>query len=141
MSEQCSPELVQRHSQLLGNIESELRGLRSDTDRHEGIYKAVMQLSVTSERTLIVLEQQAKVQEVQAKVQDKILTDIDFLKEHAETKSTVERIHERVDILENKDALEALDFQKKFKGWLFYGFGSIIITIIGAVVLIALNLS
>lgn len=124
---ECNPEMVQKHTKQLGEHEAKIEANTKDIDRHEKFYDVLMELLgeiKTQGKTLI-----------------KVVEDVDYLKDNAENKDTVGRIHERVDILERKDANEALAREKALKKWMIGGFGSILLTLatIGTLILLGLN--
>lgn len=133
------------NQKTIGRLEERVYANRQDIDRHEKIYDAVNRNSETLVETLNELKHMNQNME-------KVVGEVEYLKDNAETKQAVEamqtkmdhsfdRAFGRIETLENKDANEALERQKELKSWLYKGFGGLIFAILtaGAMVLLSLN--
>lgn len=123
----CDDQTMQDHSQLLGEHDARITSNTKDIERHEKLYDMMIPMITTMTETLGEIK-------TQGKTLLKVVEDVEYLKDNAETKHTVERIHERVDVLEHKDEKEALLMIQQVKKDIWKGFIGLAFTIIGAVV-------
>ena len=106
----CSPELIQSHSQLLGEHASAIMGLREDVNRHEKVYDILLGMSSTQSQMLHEIK-------TQGEVLKRVVDDVDYLKENSETKATVTELQKEVQNLKEKDGREAEKLLKQLR-WL-----------------------